>query len=153
MPRKIYTCRMLTHLSTSVTVDGVIVPITFQNAGTSKTKGFYSTVNKKIQDELEKSSGFGMKYYCSFTEEERENIPVVEIPNATIILVGADKPKDNVDADDKTPKITVVDSVKDINDAKEYLIAEFAVNQIVVCTKEKAIKFAEKKGVVFPNFK
>ena len=117
---------------TSVTIDGKQIPVEF----TSIRHGgsYFATTDKKIIAELKKHKA----EYCYVYKEDKVEEVISEA-------------KVEDEAED-IPTETVVESVKNISEAKEYLrglgIAFQKLN-----TPSNIMAWAKKKNVIFPNLR
>lgn len=162
MNRKVYEIKGMDKCSLSTSYRGVRVNLEFKGGDVSNKKnGTLATSDPFVQDAIEAMPSFGKKIVLRNSYElrnggspvkrqedvEKENKPKFARvkPNAAELRKGK-KPKEDekVNGD-----ITVVEDVKNLNDAAAY----FDGRGVFVESKEQLAKLMNEYGVEFPNMK
>ena len=147
---KVYEIKGMDKCKMSTTYLGVKVNLEFKGGDImSRKDGYISTANPFIQAAIEAMPSYGHKIVL---KREIEDAPVAKVstepiptrPRATKVKAfGADKRGPVQDG------ATVVDEVKNINDAASY----FMEKGEAVESKEQLAELMQKHNVVFPNMK
>jgi hypothetical protein len=148
---KVYEIKGMDKCKMSTTYLGVKVNLEFKGGDImSRKDGCISTANPFIQAAIEAMPSYGHKIVL---KREIDDAPVETVvteeaptrPRATKVKAfGADKKKAAA-----TDGSTIVDEVKNINDAASY----FMEKGEAVESKEQLEEFMQKYNVVFPNMK
>lgn len=120
---------------TSITVRGLRVKIRFSELRDGGS--YYVTEDKDIINALKKEPVFGVDYFV-FKEESVSNPKQVVTEQETV---------------DPEPDIEAIESVTNINEAREYLREKKGVKIQKLNTPKSILKQAVENGVTFPNLK
>lgn len=147
---KVYEIKGMDKCKMSTTYLGVKVNLEFKGGDImSRKDGYISTANPFIQAAIEAMPSYGHKIVL---KREIEDAPVITTPTeevptrpraTKVKAFGAEKKKATQN------ESTVVEEVKNINDAASY----FMEKGVTVESKEQLEELMQKYNVVFPNMK
>lgn len=147
---KVYEIKGMNACKMSTEYKGVSINLSFENGNiSSKRNARLTTENKFVQDAIEAMPIYGTRIVLSHAmeksvakpvevEEEEERSPRMRRQANR----GERAPKKT-----SVPNVTVVESVKNLNDAASY----FEGKGVLVESKEQLPEMMEQHNVVFPN--
>ena len=160
MERKIYEVKGMDKCNLSTTYRGVKVNLEFKGGDVSSRKnGSLSTSDPFVQDAIESMPAFGKKIVLKDTYEIRNGSRPIERqkdteeekrprfaktnPNAAALRKGKKVKEEAVE----DTSVTVVEEVKNVNDAAAY----FEEKGVLVESREHLKEMMQKHDVEFPN--
>ncbi len=151
---KTYQSIQYPYYYTNVVIDGKMIRIGFESVskrGSYYIYGKFGTSDPRIQEELEKSPAFNVRYRLIDTKEYNDGNPM-DTPQGDSDKTSQDDTKfpSSKDPDDKQS----VPEVTRVQEARDWLVKN--INEVTytqVRNKEMVLRVAKEYKVSFPNLK